>query len=980
LGQPVERQNLSRAFFVLSTLIALSTVWCFYEEFIGRRPWKTYQETFFSHYLVPKVHHDVEVAEARLKAHHDEIEKLKAQLVEAEAAVNDPARRGPYQTAKDELDRLNIKVSESEQNVKFKKSDLDAAYYLYKHAMHEGLADELKEASREMRVAEAEVNDLNAKVAQAAAERDASQTRFDVFTGRIVELRKQIETFQGPVEDAKTLASKAEAKGTEMSQYWLPDLNRVDRCENCHTAINTCGFSNPKEIVAERREMEAAGAVDDGVLAKKYCVDAERIKKWAEELTKDPKRETFTGFTVPPVFQSHPFRNELLGNNHPPTTYGCTICHGGEGPQTKGIGWHKFEHGFDDHYWGNWNEPLLDQIHVDGKTLPGRPFVQAMCAECHREDTNLKFAPILDQGRKFVAEIGCYGCHPIDGFAGMRKPGPGLTEIQTKLKPAWLTQWIAYPRAWRPHTRMPNFWPEAIDPKTGKVRDGSPEARLRQDEVTAIAAFLWGSPKAAEQSPIPTAALEGASAERGEKLIESVGCYACHKVQADGKRRPLSSSEGRDFAPDLHNIGAKTSRTWLYHWLKNPSGVWHDTQMPNLRLSDQEAADAATFLSKLTAGEDYSQVPAEFRPDYDKKAFADLTEKGRSLIGKYGCFGCHDINGFEYAQLIGANLSDFGHKPVDLLDFGDAITDPHRQTWFNWLNLKLRHPRAYRYERVDTRMPQFDFDDDEVRALMVFLRAAKGPATVPTKYLAAKDERQQAVIHGEKELDFYNCRGCHVIQGRGGAIRDTYPEDQLSMAPPILNGEGAKVQPAWAFQFIRHPIPLRPWLKVRMPTFPLADEAATGLIRYFAASDSQSWPYLYASTPMPTAAALDESKKMFDKLQCLHCHSVGDPPPGADLSSMARNLYLAEQRLRPEWIVKWLSDPQKISEGTRMPTFWPEGTSPVPEYFGGDSQRQIQALRDLLMHLRDAMPPPAPGKAQASASNAHHDRKKKRKG
>jgi len=253
------------------------------------------------------------------------------------------------------------------------------------------------------------------------------------------------------------------------------------------------------------------------------------------------------------------------------------------------------------------------------------------------------------------------------------------------------------------------------------------------------------------------------------------------------------------------------------------------------------------------------------------------------------------------------------------------------------------------------------------------------PPTVPNKYLAAKDERQQAVIQGEKTLDFYNCRGCHVIQGQGGAIRDTYPEDQLSMAPPILNGEGAKVQPAWAFQFIRHPVPLRPWLKVRMPTFPLSDDSATSLIRFFAASENQSWPYLYAATPAPTAAQLDEAKKMFDSLQCLKCHSVGEPPPGADLSTMAPNLYLAEQRLRPDWIVKWLTDPQKVSEGTRMPTFWPEGTSPVPQYFGGDSQRQIGALRDLLMHLREALPPPTEGKAQASVSPAHHA-KKKRKG
>ena len=77
--------------------------------------------------------------------------------------------------------------------------------------------------------------------------------------------------------------------------------------------------------------------------------------------------------------------------------------------------------------------------------------------------------------------------------------------------------------------------------------------------------------------------------------------------------------------------------------------------MPNLRLSDQEAADISAFLSQHKAGEDYSKAPPEFQRDYDPKAFADQVVKGKSLIDKYGCFGCHTINGFENAQKIGAD-------------------------------------------------------------------------------------------------------------------------------------------------------------------------------------------------------------------------------------------------------------------------------------------------------------------------------------
>ncbi len=976
MGKPVERQNLSLAFFVLSTLIALSTAWAFYEEFVGRRPWKQYQDVFVSKYLVPKTEHDLSVAQAEYKTHADEVAELKKQLGEAEAAVRDPAKRAPYEKAQADLDRLDIKVSESEQNVKFAKSDLDAAYYQYKHAVHEEMKDELPEAEKAMHEVERRVDGLNQTLAQVTIERDRAQARFDQFAGRITELQKKLDDLEAPVLDAQRKLAKAADKGTEMTQLWLPELDRVDRCENCHTAINSCGFSDPHEVVADRKAMEAAGNVDDAALTKKYCVDAARIQKWEEELDKDPKRTSFTGYDLPLVFKSHPYRTEILGNNHPPSSFGCTVCHGGEGPQTKGIGWEKFEHGYDDHYWGHWNEPLLDLAKVNGKTLPDHAFVEAMCAQCHRTDTDLAFAPVLDRGRKFMAEIGCAGCHPIDGYEKMRHPGPTLTSLQEKVTPAWLINWIQYPRAWRPHTRMPNFWPEAIDAKTGKVKEGSPWARLRQEEVTAIGAYLWQSSAKKEQDLPDAPALATGDAARGKALVESVGCYACHKVQAGDPRRPLASSEARDFAPDLSNIGAKANKRWIYWWVKNPTAIWSETKMPNLRLSDQEAADVATFLSTQTGGEDFSKTPPEFQPGYDPRAFADLVEKGRSLIGKYGCFGCHTINGFETAQKIGANLSEFGNKAVDLLDFGDAITDPKKQSWYNWLSLKLRHPRAYRYERVDTRMPQFDLDDGEVEALMVFLKSQKGAPSVPHKYLAAQDETKQAIIEGTKRVDYFNCRGCHVIDGKGGVIRDRYSDDNLSFAPPILSKEGAKIQPAWGFQFLRHPVPLRPWLQVRMPTFPLGDEGATAIIHWFAANAGESWPYLYAETPMPPAAEMDEAKKMFAELQCLHCHTVGSPPPGTDLSTAAPNLYMAEQRLRPDWILSWITDPQKLMDGTRMPSFFPDGTSPLPQYFGGDAQKQIQTLRDLLMHLKEAMPP----EAGSSAAAEKPVKKKRRKG
>ncbi len=979
MGKPVERQNLSLPFFVLAGLIAIATGWGFWEEFVGRRPWKLYQDAFIDRYLVPKAEHDLAVAKAKLDQKKPELARLDAELAAAEAEVRDPARRGTYAAAEERLERLTIRVAEAEQDVRFAKSDLDVAYYQFKHAEHDHSSD-LPRARAAMRAVEARVDDLQADLVKATLARDGAQAQVEAFAGRIAELRKAIAALRGPVGDAERALAKAKATGTGMQQYWIPALATanppgVDRCQNCHTAIDTCGFTDPREILAERARVETAGGTpDDAALAKKYCVDAGRIETWADELAKDPKRTSFTGYDLPLVFRTHPNRDALLGENHPAATFGCTLCHGGEGPQTKGVGGKRFDHGYDDPFWGGWNEPLLDLAKVNGKTPPGHPFVQATCAQCHREETHLAHAPLLSGGRQFMAEIGCYGCHPIAGYEKMSHPGPALTAVQVKLTPAWMENWISYPRGWRPHTRMPNFWPEAIDPATGKARAGSPEAKLRQEEVTAITAYLWGhSEQKAGELPDPPA-LATADPARGRALVARVGCYACHKIEADDPRRPLASSAARDFAPDLSNIGAKTNAGWLYRWLKNPSAVWPETRMPSLRLSDQEAADIASYLAKKTGGQDFRAPPPEFARGFDPKEFADLETEGQALINKYGCFGCHEIPGFAKAQKIGAPLSDFGRKPVDLLDFGDAITDHHRQTWYNWLDLKLRRPRAYRYERVDTVMPQFDFDDHEVELIEVFLKSQQGPPAVPANYLAGQAPSRRAILEGRKIVDRYNCEGCHVIDGHGGVIRDRYrdapgKDDDFSMAPPKFNHEGAKIQPAWGFDFLKHPIPLRPWLKVRMPTFPLTDQQATEIIHWFAASAGKSWPYLYADTPLPPEPELAVAKMMLlgptdgppgkRGFGCLSCHVLGTPGPNVDLSTAAPNFYLAQKRLRPDWIVHWIENPQAIIDDTKMPSFFPNGTTLFPEYLGGDAKAQIRALRDLLMHLREVLPPPA---------------------
>jgi cytochrome c2 len=692
------------------------------------------------------------------------------------------------------------------------------------------------------------------------------------------------------------------------------------------------------------------------------CTDKDTAAAFDEAVKTDP-------FDVKPVFRTHTHRWDLLVKEHPPETFGCTTCHGGEGAQTKGVEHHKFRHGEDDH---DWNDPLTDEVTVMGKQFKGA-FMQSKCEKCHAQELTLADAPLLSQGKKLFTDVGCWGCHPIEGYNELPKRGPALTTIASKTTPGWATNWIQYPKAWRPATRMPNFWPGAVDanavphpPEEKPEQVMAGQLKLRSQEVSAIVAYLWQN---SESAPLLVKSAPSGDAAKGKQIFDSVGCRGCHVYEKDSAARRTEASDQRDYAPNLWNVADKAKPEWIYSWVKNPKAMWPETKMPDLRLSDAEAANVTAFLLTLKSEKAYPD------PKYGPGEEAKLAAEGKANIAKYGCFGCHNIKGFENSQKIGTELTEHGVKAKELLDFGDVTwftEDPkHRQTYANWVWTKLHTPRVFAYERVETKMPQFDFTDEEALAILTFLKGQTGEKLEP-RYLAQQTEQQAAISKGEKLVYWNGCRNCHIVQGRGGKIRDQYNEDTTTFAPPVLTGEGAKVQPTWLFGFLKGPTPLRPWLDVRMPTFHFTDQDATDVVHYFAAASNKSFPYLTPESEPLAGQRAKDTETLFAALQCINCHVIGQLRPGQDPGSAAPNLLLAKSRLRPDWIPLWLKNPQALLDGTRMPSFWDftdeqHPTSPS-QAFGGDAKAQIDALRDYLMHLEPANVP----KPKTASLDPHH--------
>jgi cytochrome c2 len=185
---------------------------------------------------------------------------------------------------------------------------------------------------------------------------------------------------------------------------------------------------------------------------------------------------------------------------------------------------------------------------------------------------------------------------------------------------------------------------------------------------------------------------------------------------------------------------------------------------------------------------------------------------GSKSLAKYGCFGCHDIPGFETAKQIGPQLSDWGRRDTALLSFeninaylqsrtsparkqGDEFSpslarragidpnesdDPATFDYFRqqlaagsrigFIFQKLTEPRSYDYQVAPNkayndrlRMPQFPFDADQREAIITFVLGlvAQPPAD---KYVSAPDSSRSAIIEGQVLLDKYRCASCHVLE------------------------------------------------------------------------------------------------------------------------------------------------------------------------------------------------------------------------
>jgi len=647
----------------------------------------------------------------------------------------------------------------------------------------------------------------------------------------------------------------------------------------------------------------------------------------------------------------------------------------------------------------------LDQEKKDNLKQAGELMKQADKAESNDEANRLndRAVALKVTNSKLDLRIVQFDRSTKSLLQDMKKVGPNLKDIRLKLNKNWIPVWLKKPSDFRATTKMPNF-------------------RLNDDQIKAISAFIWQSAltdSVPKHKPGNAAHGKELFETRGCLACHSIGegdqlqggTFAANLTRVGEKdnydylvrwvhnarerTRPYCPLEKKDIGPEDYKKKGLPYVFDLDHSRCPNDGhelqVQNMTVMPSLRLSPQDAEDVASYLITLKKQEPSSYSDASFMDDPNLKA------EGKKWVRHFGCAGCHEISGLEEEGRIGTELTIEGSKPIERMDFSlltdiaqrggsEPITDPDdlarlpegpaKQPWYDqkgFFEHKLAEPNIWdkgkdKPETEKLRMPNLHLTKEQVRALTTFLLGSQ-ENPLPANYQYRPLDYRRDIQEGWWVVKKYNCMGCHqLIPGQKTSLMGmAHYKDAQEQLPPKLLTEGARVDPEWLQRFLKNPSlsatdtnrnGVRSYLQVRMPTFSFSENELGKLVRFFQALARQPFPYIPEEIPVLTAKETEMARSLFSSTAapCLKCHATGDP--AHDRFATAPNFLQARGRLKPDWVERWIIDPQAISPGTSMPSglFKRENghwvfSGPTPASFRGYDKDQTKLLVDYILQL-----------------------------
>ena len=418
-------------------------------------------------------------------------------------------------------------------------------------------------------------------------------------------------------------------------------------------------------------------------------------------------------------------------------------------------------------------------------------------------------------------------------------------------------------------------------------------ARLDPVERTKAASELTHFIWSLRDQPFIRPEVDAESAARGESLFHSIGCLACH----DDLSEPSSARVS------LVHVAKKYNVESLAEFLEDPHRSRPQGRMPNMQLSHWEALDVAAYLMR-----EQSTELAGFAVD------ELLARAGRDRFVEMDCVQCHAISGVSGNRQVPA-------LAVESLRAGAGCLSKTSGAW-----------------------PQYELRPGDIAAITAAVEAESDYQDADRLLLS---------------LELLNCVACHDRDGWGGVgdrdefFRTTNPNlGPQGRIPPTLTNVGAKLKQKWLRQVLVSGRTIRPYMNTRMPQF--GTQHVGHLPDLFHRLDR---------LPVLTSPPGEDDKVMRtagfdmvsrDGLNCIACHNFqrkqAATMPAVDLTEMT-------ERLQKNWFLHYLREPQRLSSGTVMPTFWPGGKSLRSDILNGDTARQLEALWRYLSDGRQARTP-----------------------
>ncbi|MBK8092185.1 MAG: c-type cytochrome [Verrucomicrobiaceae bacterium] len=466
---------------------------------------------------------------------------------------------------------------------------------------------------------------------------------------------------------------------------------------------------------------------------------------------------------------------------------------------------------------------------------------------------------LVNGGLLLMAELNCTACHAVPKAWQERlkpKPAPDLSAVGSRLDEDTLWLMIRSPQHRKKGTQMPGLF-------AGEEGD--------EEKAEALVEYL-SSLKPETQKKMPAG-----DAERGKGLYHKVGCVACHEPALD-VRPPKVPADAEIEKPGNGSVPIALADAYEFNalaaFLKNPLHTRPAGRMPDMRLSEQEAADIAAYLHTGRVAEKATARAALKIPPQG-------IEKGKALFESMNCVACHQMG-------TASPLRPIQNPSIGCLD-----------------------------EKQPTGTPRFDLNELQKKALRLALAEIQKPAPQLTA--------QQQI---DWQMSRLNCYACHDRDGKGGpedpraqffGVNDATAESlgELAHLPPNLDKVGRKLTRGWFEKILwGQNGSVRPYMDTRMPNFGQAQTEM--LISTFQEADKLDKPVQIDISGLEKHHRAELGRKLLGStgLACVACHGLKERK---SLGPPVIRLTHTVERLQPEYFKELLLNPQVTQPGTVMP-------------------------------------------------------------